>query len=130
MQRAFAGVILGLTLFGSALGYLCVHSAHYITPYSIPFACVILLCSCVGGIALISNSRSACLLQNGLVLASFILLVFTIRHWPGGDDGRGMLLVGGVGPTLFSALIIAGVSTFYRPIAKIRKGNQQNPPIP
>jgi hypothetical protein len=111
MNRIFAAIVLGITMLDALIGLLSIHAAQRIYPFSAPFAVAIVVCVLAGMIATGTNSRLACLVQNASVAVSFVLFVLAVMNWSGGDDGPGMLMVGGVGPTLLPAAILAVIST-------------------
>ena len=111
MKRIFGVLILGITVFDSWLGWLCVKAAHHTYPFSVPFVVTIVICSCVGLVAVGMNTRATSLIHNGLVMLSLIPYFLAVGNWPGGDDGPGMGMVFIIGPTLLAATALAFIST-------------------
>ena len=111
MNRVISGVILGITALDLLLGYACVHAAQHTYPFSVPFVVTIVLCFPRRYCGSRQEHSRGDPVQNGSVALSIILLFLAVANWPGGDDGPGMLMVGGIGPTLLSAAVLAIVST-------------------
>lgn len=111
MNRTFSTIILGLTVFASLLGLLCVNVAQRTYPFAIAFVVTIIICSFAGMVAVGKNTRTASLVQNGFVVSSFVLFILAVMHWSHGDDGPGMIMVGGIGPMLLFATVLATIST-------------------
>jgi len=111
MPRILALIILGPMIFASLFGYLCIHSAHCTYSFSIPFMITMIASFFPGVIAMVWNTRIACLIQNVLAILSTVFFVLTMAHWSGGDDGTGMLMIVIVAPLVLLAAILALFST-------------------
>ena len=91
--------------------YNCIRTAHDKNSFAIPFVVTIVLCSVAGLVAVFSDRHQAKLLQNAFVGLSLVLFVLCVFNWSHGDDGQGMILIGGVGPSLLGAALLSLFST-------------------
>jgi hypothetical protein len=124
MQKALAATIFGITVLDSLLGYLCVHAAHHTYMFAIFFVVTTVICASAGINALDRNTPAARTAQNGFVLLSFVFLIVAVAHWPGDEDGPGMILAWVIGPTLLVAVILAIISTISLLRSRRGKGNK------
>ena len=112
MKSKLASQILLYTGIATGLGSLCISMGQRIYPFSIPFIVTLIMCFIAGFIAIIKHTFVARLVQNLLVILSFAFFVLVVANWPGGDDGPGMLMIGGVGPALLYSLVLAIFQNF------------------
>lgn len=112
MGRAVSGAILGLTICSSLLGCRCIQVAQRIYPFAVPFVITVAMCSLAGVVAVVKDRRPIIFIQDGLLALSVVFFVLAVANWSGGDDGPGMILVGGVGPLILMGAVLAIGSVF------------------
>jgi hypothetical protein len=98
-------VILGLTSFCALFGHYLVHEARGTYPYTVPFVTTAFLCSLVGLVAVVKNTRGLSLIQNALAVLTVVLYELAAANWPGGDDGPGLGFAVIVAPVYLGALL-------------------------
>jgi hypothetical protein len=103
-------ITAGFTLWSVLPMGLVALRGHRTYDYLNPCVAVLAVCAVVGVVAILKKAAGLVLVHNLFVALAFGLFVVTLAHVPGGDDGAGMILVGGSGPTLLASAILAMVS--------------------
>lgn len=97
---------------------------HRTYDYLNPFVAILALCCLAGIAAIIKKANGVVLVRNCVTVMAFGLFVLTMAHFPGGDDGPGMILIGGSGPAVLAGAILAIASTVQ--LVRYRQGDRED----
>jgi hypothetical protein len=108
---ALSVATLAVTFWALLPAGLIALRGHRTYEYLNSFVVALVLCALVGVAAIIKTADAVILARNLFAATAFGLFVLTMSHFPGGDDGPGMILVGGTGPAMLASIVLAIVST-------------------